>query len=135
MNEAKMNELTQAEDMAVVINATLGEGTTDLIVRTAREIVIDPDERLRPHLRWQRDACSSERALSKWLSENELTYRCLWWDAAPSSGARMCSILEAEGRAAERLGGKYVSLGKGTNERKAWRRYHAAQRSDRRAEG
>ena len=78
MNEAKINELTQAEDMAVVINATLGEGTTDLIVRTAREIVIDPDARLRPHLRWQRDACSSERALSKWLSENELTYRCLW---------------------------------------------------------
>lgn len=97
----------EEEDLTAVIDTTLGEGTTDLIVRTAREIVIDPDARLRPHLRWQRDACKIERSLSRWLSENELTYRCLWWDAAPSSVARMCSILEAMGRAAECLGGKY----------------------------
>lgn len=102
---------TKGEDPAEVIDGVLGEGATNLIVTTAKSIVIDPNARLRPHLRWQRDACRSKRTLERWLSENETTYRCLWWDASPSSVARMCSILEAMGRAAEKLGGSYDESG------------------------
>ena len=99
------------EDPAKVIDGILGEGATNLIVRTARSIVIDPDAKLRPHLRWQRDVCRNERSLAKWLSSNELTYKCLWRDTSPSSVARMCAILEAMGRAAELLGGTYDENG------------------------
>ena len=102
---------TDEEDPIEAIDGLLGKGATSLIVTTAKSIVIDPDAKLRPHLKWQRDACRSERSLRRWLSENELTYRCLWWDTSPSSVARMCSILEAMGRAAERLGGSYDESG------------------------
>ena len=45
-------------------------------------IAIDQDAELRPHLRRQRDVCSSERTLQRWLSENELSCRHLWYYAA-----------------------------------------------------
>lgn len=102
---------TEGEDPVEAIDALLGKGAANLIITTAKSIVIDPEARLRPHLKWQRDACRSERTLKRWLSENEATYRCLWWDASPSSVARMCSILEAMGRAAEKLGGSYDESG------------------------
>lgn len=98
---------TEEKDSLTVIDDLLGAGTVDLIVRTAKAIVIDPDAELRPHLRWQRDVCSSERALQRWLSENEPTCHHLWFYASPASVARMCTILEAMGRAAESLGGSY----------------------------
>ena len=98
---------TDSEDPLAVIDGVLGEGTVDLIVRTARGITVDHDAKLRPHLRWQRDACRSERTLEGWLSKNELPRSYLWREASPSSVARMCAILEAMGRAAEQLGGTY----------------------------
>ena len=99
------------EDSLGVIDRILGEGTVNLIIRVAKSIVIDPDAELRPHLRWQRDVCRSERSLNKWLSNNKLPLNYLWAYTSPSSVARMCAILEAMGRAAEQLGGTYDENG------------------------
>ena len=99
------------EDSLGVIDRILGEGTVNLIIRVAKSIVSDPDAELRPHLRWQRDVCRSERSLNKWLSNNKLPLNYLWAYTSPSSVARMCAILEAMGRAAEQLGGTYDENG------------------------
>lgn len=100
-----------AEDLVTVIDRTLGVGTVELIRNSAHAIVIDPDAELRPHLKWQRDVCKSEASLNKWLENNTTSWRCLWSDASPSSVPRICAILEAMGRAAERLGGTYDENG------------------------
>ena len=99
------------EDSLGVIDRILGEGTVNLIIQVAKGIVIDPDADLRPHLKWQRDVCRSERSLNQWLSKNTITHNCLWTYTSPSSVARMCAILEAMGRAAEQLGGTYDENG------------------------
>lgn len=99
------------EDSLGVIDRILGEGTVSLIIRVAKGIVIDPDADLRPHLKWQRDVCRSERSLDQWFSKNTLSHKCLWTYTSPSSVARMCAILEAMGRAAEQLGGTYDENG------------------------
>lgn len=102
---------TEAEDPVAVIDETLGEGTFDLIREACRGIVIDPDAELRPHLRWQRDVCRSEASLNEWLESNSPPWGCLWSFASPGSVARICAILEAMGRAAERLGGTFDDRG------------------------
>lgn len=99
------------DDPISTIEETLGEGTVELIREVAGSIVVDPDAELRPHLRWQRDACRTEETLRRWLERNELPGSYLWREASPSSVARMCSILEALGRAVEGLGGTYDERG------------------------
>ncbi len=109
--EAVDDRRTAEDDPLATIDGLLGDGTVDLIIQAAKGIVVDPEAKLRPHLRWQRDVCRNKRSLEQWLSENEVSCRCLWRYASPDSVARICSILEAMGKAAERLGGTYDESG------------------------
>lgn len=109
--DEKLESVSKEDEILESIENALGKGTVELIARAARGIVVDPDADLRPHLRLQRDACRSERELERWLASNEPPIGYLWRDAAPSSVARMCAILEAMGRAVETLGGTFDERG------------------------